>query len=189
MRKIDDQLKDAISRLPVKEKDKLLFRLVAKDDKLVRRLIFELLEGGQTRDARADELRELITKLMPESGDRTFAPGHLLLHLRHWNARIAEHVNATKDKSGEVILTCYLFALALRNHGDMIQRAPERRNESLAPYIVRRMNAIMKKAEKLHEDYHIEFMRDLNEVLEFIWKYRLTAAWARELAMKRRFEV
>jgi len=175
MAKLDDQLKAAILRMPVKEKDKLLLRLVAKDAKLVRRLIFELLEGGETRDERAEDLRRLMLKEMPATGVKHLTPGYLLLDLRHWNARINEHVQATKDKVGEVTLVVLLMVEAFRRHYDMLRSFPERRSDTFAPYLVRRLGGILKKAEKLHEDYHIEFRRDLNELLEYVWKFKATA--------------
>jgi len=178
MRKLDEQLKAAIARISVAEKDKLLFRLVAKDEKLVRKLVFELLEGGETRDERAAELREQIAKNLAESHGLT--PGYLLLYLRHWNARINEHVQATRDKSGEVSLVVFLLAEAFRRHRDMLHRFPERRSDTFAPYMVKRTAAILKKAEKLHEDYFIEFRRDLNELLGFIWAFKPTARMAQE---------
>ncbi len=189
MRKIDDQLKAAIARLPVAEKDKLLFRLVAKDEKLVRRLIFELLEGGATRDERSAELREQITLHLPKTGDRDLTPGYLLLDLRHWNARITEHVQATKDKSGEVSLVLFLLAEAFRRHWDMLNRMPARRSDTLAPYVVKRTVATLKKAEKLHEDYFIEFRRDLNELLHYIWEFKPTAVFAQEEGLPRRWDL
>lgn len=188
MRKIDDQLKAAIARLPVAEKDKLLFRLVAKDEKLVRRLIFELLEGGATRDERADELRERMLRELPKTGDTDLSPGYLLLYLRHWSGRITEHVQATKDKSGEVTLSILLLAEAFRRHWDMLQRFPARRSDTLAPYVVKRTAALLKKAEKLHEDYFIEFRKDLNELLGFIREFKPTAILADETGLPRRWE-
>ncbi|MBV6442841.1 MAG: hypothetical protein DYG98_07195 [Haliscomenobacteraceae bacterium CHB4] len=188
MRKLDDQLKAAITRMPVKEKDKLLLRLVAKDEKLVRRLVFELLEGGATRDERATELREQIIRHLPKTGDRDLSPGYLLLDLRHWNARIGEHVQATKDKSGEVSLVLFMLAEAFRRHWEMLNRAPARRSDTLAPYVVKRTAAILKKAEKLHEDYFIEFRRDLNELLHFIWEFKPTAVLAKDEGLPRKWE-
>jgi hypothetical protein len=184
MKKLDDQLKDAITRMSVKEKDKLLLRLVAKDEKLVRKLIFELLEGGQTRDDRAAELRENIETNLSEASDLT--PGYLLLYLRHWNARITEHVQATKDKSGEVTLTFFLLAEALRRHGDMVLKFPPRRSETLAPYLVKRTQSLLNKAQKLHEDYHIEFRSNADEVLQFIWAFAPTAKLATQAALPRK---
>ena len=40
---------------------------------------------------------------------------------------------------------------------------------------------IMKKADKLHEDYHSEFRRELNELLQFIWEFRPTKQIAEAL--------
>ena len=187
MRKLDDQLKSAITRMSVKEKDKLLLRLVAKDEKLVRRLVFELLEGGETRDERAAELREQIIRHLPKTGDSELTPGYLLLDLRHWNARINEHVQATKDKSGEVSLVIFMLAEAFRRHWGMLNRHPARRSDTLAPYIVKRTAVILKKAEKLHEDYFIEFRRDLNELLHFIWEFKPTAILAKEEGLPRKW--
>lgn len=178
MRKIDDQLKAAIARLPAAEKDKLLFRLVAKDEKLVRKLVFELLEGGATRDERAAELRAQIEQNLPPKGDKSLSPGYLLLDLRYWNARITEHVQATRDKAGEVSLVVFLLSEAFRRHREMLERFPERRSDTLAPYVVKRAASILQKAGKLHEDYFVEFRRDLNELLQFIRAFPPTARLA-----------
>ncbi len=189
MQKLDDLLKAAIVRMPVKEKDKLLLRLVAKDDKLVRRLIFELLEGGETRDDRAAELREQIVQNLPKYGSSYLTPGYLLLDLRHWNARITEHVQATKDKVGDVSLSVFLLAEAFRRHDEMLKRYPDRRSDTLAPYVVKRVSALLKKAEKLHEDYFIEFRRELNELLEFIWGFKPTARLAAEAGLPKKWDL
>ena len=44
--KLTDDFKKAISMLPGKEKDKLLFRLLAKEEILVEQLTFQLLESN-----------------------------------------------------------------------------------------------------------------------------------------------
>lgn len=178
-----DDLKMAIVRMPSKEKDKLLLRLVAKDKKLVRRLIFELLEGGETREERAQELRGEIEKNLPATGDKTLTPGYLLLELRFWNARITEHVQATKDKPGEVILTFFLLAEAFRRHNVMLRSFPEHRSSTFAPYVVRRISSLLKKAAALHEDYFMEYRNDLNELLEFVYGFRPTALLAQQAGL------
>ena len=188
MAKLEEQLKDAILKMPAKEKDKLLLRLVAKDAKLLRRLVFELLEGGDTRDDRAAELREQIRRSLHEVDQRNTTPGYLLMYLRHWNARIVEHIQATKDKPGEVILTVFMLAEAFRTHLDMLRRFPDRRSDTLAPYLVRRTKTLLGKADKLHEDYFIEFRRDLNELLLFLWDFRPTAQLAKGEGLPKRWE-
>jgi len=180
MRKLDEQLKAAVLRMPVKEKDKLLLRLLLKDQKLIRRLIFELLEGGETREERAQELREQIVQKLPKTGDKYITPGLLLLELRFWNARITEHVQATKDKPGEVILTTFLLSEAFRRHIVMLRSFSDKRNDTFAPYVVRRTAMLLKKAALLHEDYFMEFRSDLNELLQAIHNFRPTALLAQQ---------
>ena len=183
MAKLDEQLKAAIARMPVAEKDKLLLRLVAKDEKLVRRLVFELMEGGETRDERANALREEIAADLTKAGKDYLTPGYLLIYLRHWNARITEHVQATKDNSGEVILALFMLAEAIRLHEAMIRKFPDRRSDTLATYLVKRLQMLLKKAEKLHEDYIMDFREDGRLVLAFIWSFKPTRQIAEELGL------
>ncbi len=189
MPKLDDQLKAAITRMPVAEKDKILLRLVAKDVKLVRRLIFELIEGGETRDDRAAELKEQIQKDLFNAQEYGMTPNFLLQYLRTWNARITDHVQATKDRSGEVSLTVFLLAEAFRIHGKMLDATPDWRSDKLAPYIVKRLKTIIGKAEKLHEDYFIEFRSDMQELLEHIWAFRPTQQYAKEAALPKEWNL
>ena len=189
MPKLDEQLKAAILRMPVKDKDKLLLRLAAKDEKLVRRLVFELLEGGETRDERAATLREEIAQSIVKSSQDYLTPGYLLLLLRHWNARINEHVLATKDKLGEVTLVLFMLAEAFRLRHKMLQSFPERRSDTFAPYVVKRTKTVLAKATKLHEDYFIEFRRDAQELLEHLWAFRPTAVVAKEQGLPRYWEL
>lgn len=180
MLKLDEQLKAAITRMPVAEKDKLLLRLVAKDQKLVRRLIFELIEGSATRDQRAADLKNQIADDLLRANEHGLTPGLLLLYLRNWNARITEHVQATKDKVGEVSLTAFMMVEAFRIHRGMLESFPDRRSDTFAPYVVKRTKTILSRAEKLHEDYFMEFRRDLQELLRQIWSFRATAQFAQE---------
>jgi hypothetical protein len=188
MAKLDDRLKDAITRLPVKEKDKLLFRLVAKDDKLIRKLEFELLEGGNTRDDRAQDLRADILKYLSKTGEGYLTPGILLMELRHWNARIVEHVQATKDKEGEVALPLFLLNEALRRHRDMVLHFPEHRSTTLAEYLIKRIQALMPKTKKLHEDLQWESRKHINELLEHIWTIPRPAKLAEQVGLPKRWE-
>lgn len=180
MIKLDEQLKAAIVRMPAAEKDKLLLRLVAKDHKLVRRFVFELIEGGTTRDERSADLKRQIADDLRRGKEYDLTPGLLLMYLRNWNARITEHVQATKDKPGDVSLAVFMLVEAFRVHRKMLESFPDRRSDTLAPYIVKRTKAVYNKALKLHEDYFIEFRRDMQELLENIWSFRPTAQFAKE---------
>jgi hypothetical protein len=187
MAKLTDDLKIAVSQLSNKDKDKLLYRLIAKDQKLVRKLIFELLEGGETTDLRSEETLKYIQDSIPQSGDSYLTPGYLLMDLRSINARITEHVAATKYKLGEVVLTTFMLQEAIRRHADMLNSFPARRSDTLAPYIVKRVQFILTKASKLHEDYHLEFRKQLNEVLQFVWHFKPTKLLAEEAKLPKEF--
>lgn len=186
MVKLEEPLKAAMSRMPAKEKDKLLFRLVAKDKILVERLVFELLEDKSTTDERAAAIREMIEGGLSPTGTPYFTPGLLLMELRGLSGRITEHVKVTKDRAGEVILSSFLFAEAIRRHRSLLERAP-RRADTFAPYLAKRLKTLLPKADKLHEDLHLEFRKDLNEVLAFVWEYAPTRAVAAELQLRRQF--
>lgn len=185
MPKLDDQLKAAILRMPVKEKDKLLLRLVTKDAKLIRKLVFELLENGATRDERALALRAEIQEDLNKQSKEYTSPGYLMLYLRHWSGRITEHVLATTDKPGEVILNFFMLAEAFRLNTKMLAKH-DYRNEKLAIYVVKKVAALLKKAEKLHEDYFMEFRSDAEEVLDKIWKFHSMADVAEALNLPHR---
>lgn len=190
MPKLDDQLKTAIAKMPVKEKDKLLLRLVAKDKKLVNRLIFELLEGGETRDDRAVTLqKEMAADITKQQKYDFFSPGYLLMMMRFWNARITEHVQTTKDKVGEVSLTFFLLAESFRVHRPMLDKYPARRSDTLAPYVIKRAESILKKAEKIHEDYRIELREDAQTMLDHIWSFPPTAALSAQSSLPRYWEI
>ena len=93
--KLSDELKEAIASLTHKEKDKLLFRLIAKDYALVKKLEFELLEDGETKDERRQELYEMIEAEFARY--HYYSPGYLLLLLRSISGAIGRHLKTTKD--------------------------------------------------------------------------------------------
>jgi hypothetical protein len=92
-------------------------------------------------------------------------------------------VQATKDKPGEVILTSFLLAEAFRRHIVMLRSFSDKRNDTFAPYVVRRTAMLLKKAALLHEDYFMEFRSDLNELLQAIHNFRPTALLAQQAAL------
>ena len=52
--KFDQEFKDAISRLPGKEKDKLILRLLKKDISLANQLYFQLVESRSVEELRTE---------------------------------------------------------------------------------------------------------------------------------------
>ncbi len=186
MEKLTDDFKEAVRAMPTKEKDKLLLRLVAKDKLLVKKLTFQLLEAGETLEDREEELKELISRILRPVTYNT--PGYLLVDMRTCNARITEHIKITKDKLGEVQLTLFMLKTAFENHMTMLRSFPTFRARTFKKYVITRIKAILKKAEKLHEDLHMEFEEDMNVVLEYIYQFRPTADLALEEGVPKRWE-
>ena len=187
MPKLPDDLKAAIVRMPVKEKDKLLLRLVAKDQALINRLTYELLEGGDDPTERREELRRAMGASLATSGEGYYTPGYLLLDLRHWNGRISEHVKTTKDKFGDVELRLWMLNEAMRLYRPMLDKFPGHRSDTLAPYLVQRTVYILKNVEKLHEDYFLELREPLNRWLSSLYGFKPSAQLAREEEVPRKW--
>lgn len=189
MAKLSKELKDAISELPDREKDKLLFRLIAKDKALIDRLTYELLEGGDDPEERREELRDYIDEALGKGAEEGgyYTPGYLLLDLRHCNARITEHVKATKDKWADVELRLWMLLESMRRYRKMFRRFSERRSRTLAAYYVQRTEYILSKAEKLHEDYYLEIQLAMQQWLTFIWDFGPTRDVAEMKALPRKW--
>jgi hypothetical protein len=185
MKKISPELAVAIRHMSVDKKDKLLLRLVAKDRILIAQLQFELIEGKSTTEERVEDLKTFIKNTLEEARNYHFTPGILMMNLRTLNARITEHVKITKDKLGEVTLTVYLLAEAFRLFLPFLQRHLMHSPVNFSEYIIRRLQLVLKKAEKLHEDYHLEFKDELQNVLDFVYNYNPTARLAKEAQIPR----
>ena len=62
--KISPELKAALADLTEKEKDKLINRLLPRDQKLVHKLEYQLLEYSATQEERRDRVRVQIMEAM-----------------------------------------------------------------------------------------------------------------------------
>lgn len=188
MPKISPDLAAAIRRMPPDRKDKLLLRLIAKDKILIEQLNYELIEGKSTVEERVDELKKFILKEVKAVENYYFTPGNLMMVMRSLNARITEHVKITKDKVGEVTLTIYLLLETFKLYYARLQHFPAERSSALAIYVLRRTVFLLKKTEKLHEDYFIEFSADLQSLLDFIYNYKPTALIVKEYDIPKQWE-
>ncbi len=155
-----------VRQLPEREKDKLLLRLIAKDALLLEQLSFLHLEHGETTEERVDELREYFGERV---GDVSWdlSPGELMMQIRYCSGYLTRHVRVTKNKLGEVQLMVELLHLALDTHLPRMRKRYHNpsRWAKLAPYVVKRIPTLLKKAEKLHPDLWVEFEAQLNDML------------------------
>lgn len=167
--KLHPDLKKAISALPPKEKDKLLFRLLPKNEALVAQLEYELLEDGATRESRRAELQREIKITLKNVARNYYSPGYLLLDLRAISGDINRHVKTTKDKYGEVELNVFMLNQALELLGGQLRTATPWHSRTLHEYVAKRVLKLIGLLEKLPEDYHADFQQafhHLGQVLE-----------------------
>lgn len=163
-RSLSADLKAAISALPQKEKDKLLFRLIPKDEVLTEQMVFRLLEHSQTTEDRRYAVAREMHEAYDAFADFRFSPGYLKQTMRTLSGRINRHVKVTRDKYGEIELNLLLLNGALGQFRESLSGFTERRTFKLYTYIVRRTQKIHTLLGKMHEDYRLDFEDDLRQL-------------------------
>jgi hypothetical protein len=164
--KLSSELKKAISALSAKEKDKLLFRLIPKDELLVAQLEYRLLEEEATVEFRRDEVRNIIERSVQRAANNYYSPGYLLLDLRAISGRINRHVKITRDKYGEIDLNLHMLNRTLELLGGHLRFASPWHSRTLNEYIAKRVLKLQKLLEKLPEDYHADFRPAFQELAD-----------------------
>lgn len=166
--KLSDELKLALKNLPGKEKDKLLFRLLPKDKKLVHQLEFKLLEHEETTEARRDEVRQYIINSCSNYPEDYHSPMYLTWNLKDNSGKINYHVAVTKDKIGEIELNLLMLIENLGRNIERLQIEDKWQIRKLAEYVTTRIKKLHSLIAKLHEDYLLEFEDQINELREII---------------------
>ncbi len=175
-KKIADELKAAILHMPVKEKDKLLIRLIAKEPMLIKKLQFELLEDEVDMEAKRNEIMEGAISVFSSEDFHYWShtPGLVMMVLRDISGSISRHVKITKDKYGEVQLLVLLVNLPFRKQFAILNKN-QQRADKFADYVCKKAQLALKKLEKLDRDYYLEFDKDVNEMLNYLHHYPPTA--------------
>ena len=184
---LSDEQKIMIRELPTKEKDKLLLRLIAKDDLLLEQLTFKYIEHEATIEERSDLLRERYRRLLAPIG---LSPGQLMMRLRQASGMLGRHVRVTKDNFGDVAMLVDMIHYMLEQNLDAMRkrfRSPDRWYK-FSRYLVKRMPTLMKKANKLHPDLWLDFEGQLNEILLMIWDTPEISEEAEREGLARRWE-
>jgi hypothetical protein len=159
----DKPFKDAISRLPSAEKDKLIFRLLKKDLDLANRLLFELVSSDSQEDRRR-EAKKRIDNMIAKSRNRLYSsPGILLMEMKNVSGVINEHVNITKDKYGEVYLQLFVLNEYLQMYNDHFKDASPGKSYTFNLYLVAKVFKIMILLKKMHEEILVDFANDLEK--------------------------
>jgi hypothetical protein len=164
MAKIAKELKEAICQMPQKEKDKILLRLIAKDELLIARLEHELFGDENETKALAEEIKEEIDTMVSFNHG---TPGWLMMAMRTENGAITRHVKITKDKKGEIELTLYLLSQTFKKHKDFLKKYAYR-TDKFGPYVCKRTDFVLKKLIKLHPDLQFDYKSDVEFILDFL---------------------
>jgi hypothetical protein len=174
-KKISKELTEAILAMPEREKNKLLIRLIAKDEMLTRKLHHQLLED----EVDVEKRREEIAKSMEEVfGRENFSfwhhtPGLLMMVMRDFSGDINRHIKITKDKYGEIGLFLKLVNLPFEKQF-IILRDNEHRADKFAAYVCRKAQLIFKKLDKLDRDFYLDFDSSVNTMLNHLNNYKPT---------------
>lgn len=158
---ISKELKKAIQELPSAEKDKLIFRLLRKDNDLAKRLHFELVDIETVDDKRRAFEKLLIEKINSYS-QQFYSVGYLLQDTRYTSGDISHHVKITKDKFGEISLNMKMLIEVLNRNNEKIESAPYSKSYTLCIYIIARAFKILLLIDAIDDDYFIELKEDLS---------------------------
>lgn len=167
--KINTELKEAISQLTSKEKDKLIFRLLRHDTILTQKLYFELVSTDNQSDRR-EEVKCKIDKDLAYHEERRASDRSILSSVRFLSGDITNHLKVTQDKVGEVSLNLYLLNEIFRrglSERFMVTRSA---TNKMGIYIVARAFKLLVLIHKLHGDLRLDFEDDLRELGKHIGK-------------------
>ena len=154
--KFDQDFKDALLRISIKEKDKLLLRLLKKDIKLANQLYFELVETRSVEELR-HHVEQEIEEVILERAHHFYSAGVLMMYLRDISGRINEHVTTTKDKYGDPYLNCIMLTNTLKNNREELLECSKGEIFKFNTYVIARIFKILTQVKALHEDLQFDF--------------------------------
>ncbi len=160
---IDPEFKKALQNLPVAEKDKLILRLLKHNLNLANRLRFELVDT-ETMEEKRESLQNELAKSTRIATEHYYSPGYLLMDLRGMSGMINEHVAITKDKYGEISLTCFMLKNILQLNNDRIAAENFGKAYTFCIYIIAKMFKMLLLIQKQHEDLHFEYREDIEAI-------------------------
>ncbi|MEL7220335.1 MAG: hypothetical protein AAGJ93_03385 [Bacteroidota bacterium] len=166
--KLSDELKEAIASLPDKEKNKYLFRLIAKESLLVDQLTYRLLENSETQVERREALRETIQEKIRERSTNLRSPNYLTRDLRRLSGAITRHLRTTKDTYGEVELNFCMLNYSFELMGARLQQYTPNRTKRMDSYVVKRAKKLLVLLSKMHPDYRLDFDQDLKDLQQYM---------------------
>lgn len=148
------EFKTALSQLSPVEKDRLIFRLLRKDEILSKKLYFELIDH-ETVDQKRDAMEELIKEKVEYASKYISNQKYFIGLIRKISSQITEHVKVTTDKFGDISLNLLLINEILESNEKLSR---QRFNDvyKLYLYIINKIVKALALTKKLDEDYWME---------------------------------
>jgi hypothetical protein len=163
----DQEFKTALKLLPDTEKDKLILRLLKHDVSLSNRLYFELVET-ETVEEKREQLKSKISKFIELWKGENSTAMHIYFDAKSISGMITEHLYTTKDKYGEISLSCHLILGIMESNNHKIGGLIHGFNYKLYIYVYAKLFKILMLIQKQHTDLHIEFKQDIESIGEYI---------------------
>lgn len=148
------EFKAALSQLSPAEKDRLIFRLLRKDEILSKKLYFELIDE-ETVDQKRDAMEELIKEKVEYSSKYISNQKYFIVLIRKISAQITEHVKVTTDKFGDISLNLLLINEILESN-EKLSRQKFNDVYKLYLYLINKTVKALALTKKLDEDYWME---------------------------------
>lgn len=156
------EFKQALSEFSSTEKDRLIFRLLKKDQLLSKKLYFELIDP-ETTDQKRDQMEENIREKTMLAAKYIANPKYYLVIIRRISAEITEHVKVTTDKFGEVYLNLFLVHEILENNDSFAKQRFDNVYK-LYIYLINKIVRALLLIKKIDEDYWMEFDEILGKI-------------------------
>lgn len=156
------EFKQALSEFSPIEKDRLIFRLLKKDQLLSKKLYFELIDP-ETTDQKRDQMEENVSEKLASAARYIGNPKYYLSTIRTISAEITEHVKVTTDKFGEVYLNLFLVDQILENNDSFAQQRFDNVYK-LYIYLINKIVRALLLIKKIDEDYWMEFDEILGKI-------------------------
>lgn len=167
-------LKSAILAMPQKEKDKLLLRLVNKDNLLLQQLHFRLLEDEDDLQRRTEDLKALIKESLQAleieiRGVIDYRNFKTLNNIaRHLHGAISLHEKVTRDKISDMECRLLIITELFGNFSAFFNPTLITSGTKFQKYISGRVKHILQKYDKLHEDIKFDYQDEIEIIEDFI---------------------
>lgn len=182
-------LKKEILALPLKEKDKLLLRLIAKDKVLTEHLHFLLLEDESNLLERVEAIKENILSTMQLLAiSKGTTAKEVLLNMRKLAKLVNHNFKVTKAVFEDVELRFFLLNHTITEFKSTKYSSTKNYEHIFANYFIKFALMTLRKFEKLHEDLQFDLREEVNKILNKIHKGKM-AHLATELDLPQQIDL